>query len=99
MQLGIIFLLETACNNMLLPGQIENIVILMDFKGYGVTDFPIVPLKTIIGCINDNYKGRLYRFYGVSIPSAFSLIWAVIKPFLSDTTVKKVSFIKQAIPD
>lgn len=39
---GVSFFLEVVVNNMLLPGQVENWVIIMDFNFMGLLSFPVL---------------------------------------------------------
>ena len=58
------YLLEYVVNYILIPGQIENWVTIIDFKGVGISD--ISEFKEILGTLS-KFRGRVFRNYMVNI--------------------------------
>jgi hypothetical protein len=42
------FFFDHIVNNMLVPGHVENWIVVLDFKGLGVTDLPVNDLKGFV---------------------------------------------------
>jgi len=86
-------------DNLLLPGQVENWIFITDLKGLGITSIPFDPIKKLLGFLQHNYRGRLYRMYIVNAPGSVYLPWQMVKKFLQEATVKKIQFSKQQCPE
>lgn len=85
--------------NLLLPGQVENWIFITDLKGMGISSIPFDPIKKLLGFLQHNYRGRLYRMYIVNAPSSVYVPWQMAKKFLQEATVKKIQFYKQQVPE
>ena len=86
------FLLEYTINNMLLPGQVENWVTLIDLGRKGLGNLPISSLKQVLNVLQTNFRCRLGLNFIVNPPTSIRVLWSCIKPFLDETTVEKVKF-------
>ena len=91
---GVTFFLEVIISNMLLPGQIENWVIILDFNNMGLFTFPVMSFKKMIGFLQSNYRARMYKLYAVNTPNSIWVPWKAVQVFLEENTVSKVSFSK-----
>lgn len=92
------FYFEYILENFLLPGQIENWVVIMDLYNMGLWSLPINNLKTIMGYLSNNYRSRLYKCYIVNTPGTISIPWNIVKGFLEQNTIDKISFYDTSIP-
>lgn len=90
----LIFMMESAVS--LTPQGVENIDVLVDFKGYkepGIVNDKAPPISISKMCLNvmqDHYPERLARCVLINIPW---FIWAFVKimyPFLDPNTKEKV---------
>jgi hypothetical protein len=75
---------------MMLPGQIENWVVLTDLGKNGLGNLSISSLKQVLGMLQSNYKCRLATNYIVNPPKTVWVMWSCIKPFLDDVTIDKI---------
>ncbi|EGR31019.1 cral trio domain protein [Ichthyophthirius multifiliis] len=91
---AITYFLDVIMENMFLPGQIENWVIICDLNNLGITNLPMNSFKKIIQYLMNNYKSRLHRLYVVNCAGLISIPWAMIKPLLDENTIEKVSIEK-----
>ena len=74
----------------MLPGQIENWVVLTDLGKNGLGNLSISSLKQVLGMLQSNYKCRLATNYIVNPPKTVWVMWSCIKPFLDDVTIDKI---------
>lgn len=81
---------EFMINNMFLPGQIENWVVIVNMAGQGLTDVPMSEIKGMAGILGSNYKSRMGRTWVINSSFAVSLIWKIIKKFIDAETAEKV---------
>ena len=77
------------------PGHVENIVIIIDLTGVGISHGQ--QIKTLSQKFKDtigaNYKGVIRALYLLNSPRAFSLIWNSIKYFFDENSVRKISIV------
>jgi hypothetical protein len=52
-----------------------------------------------MGYLSNNYRSRMYRCYVVRCPKTITFSWAVIKGFLEEVTVRKISFYSTQVPE
>ena len=55
---------------------------------------PKSTLQQVMGYLSSNYRSRLFKCYVVNCPSTIMISWSIVKAFLEDVTVQKVSFEK-----
>jgi len=96
---GLTYLFEIIIGSMMIPGQIENWIFIMDLKGMGVTSLPVNAMKKVLGFLQHNYRGRLKSLYVVNTPGSIYIPWQMIKGFLEEHTVRKIQFFKKDIPE
>ena len=79
---------------MLLPGQIENWVVLTDLGKNGLKNLSISSLKQVLGILQANYRCRLGVNYIINPPKSVWVLWSCIKPFLDEVTIDKIKISK-----
>jgi CRAL/TRIO domain len=84
------FLLEYILENMLLPGQVENWIVLIDLAKKSLGNLSVSSLKQVLEILQSNYRCRLGVSYIVNPPKSIWMLWSCIKPFLDDTTIEKI---------
>jgi hypothetical protein len=94
-ELSIIYLLQYVMDYCLIPGQIENWVVILDLKDIYVTSIPIELQKIITNMLN-NYPCRLFIMYIINISGNLDFLWGTIKPLLSNTTQRKIKLLKSS---
>jgi hypothetical protein len=84
-------MLEWALQNLMVPGKVESLVVVVDMTGIGTIDIPVSSLKTIGQMLQNNYRARLYKLYVLNTPMLVKALWIAIKGFLEEFTVAKVN--------
>ena len=64
------FLLEFAIQKLMIPGQIENWIVITDLNNQGLTNLPLAELKRIIKTLQDNFRCRMIVNYVVNAPTS-----------------------------
>ncbi|KAL6984194.1 hypothetical protein U1Q18_017571 [Sarracenia purpurea var. burkii] len=86
-----VYCMENAVMN--LPQNQEEMVWLIDFNGYNLSNFSVKSTRETARVLQEHYPERL----GVAIlynpPKFFEPFWTVVKPFLEAKTANKVKFV------
>jgi len=90
------YFLEYMIQHLLLPGQVERWVIVLDLKGMGLTSLPFGMLKTVLGFLQNNFRSRLFKMYIMNSPTSLYFSWKMIKGLLEETTTQKINFSKES---
>lgn len=73
----------------------DQLVFLVDFTGFSITQVPSMDLsKEVVGILNDHYTDILAKAYMVDAPSYFDAVWKFVKMMLHPLTASKVEFIQ-----
>mmetsp|Transcript_35566 Transcript_35566/g.32050 ORF Transcript_35566/g.32050 Transcript_35566/m.32050 type:complete len:292 (+) Transcript_35566:118-993(+) len=94
---SITYFLTYVIENLLLPGQVENWVIIQDMGKMGITELPLKMLKTVMDFLQNNFRARLYKMYAVNAPSTIYWGFKLVKPLLEETTANKIHFTKEGV--
>lgn len=87
-------MLEFALSNLMSPGKVESLIVVVDMTGVGTINIPVSALKTIGQMLQNNYRARLYKLYCLNTPLIVKGLWTVVKTFLEDFTVAKVNVLR-----
>ncbi|KAL8436549.1 hypothetical protein ACSSS7_001627 [Eimeria intestinalis] len=72
----------------------DQLVFLVDFTGFSITQVPSMDLsKEVVGILNDHYTDILAKAYMLDAPSYFDAVWKFVKVMLHPLTASKVEFI------
>lgn len=72
----------------------DQLVFLVDFSGFSITQVPSMDLsKEVVGILNDHYTDILAKAYMLDAPSYFDAVWKFVKVMLHPLTASKVEFI------
>ena len=74
----------------MIPGRVENWFVIADCKDMGVTEVPKNKLQKMVSTMQSNFRGRLFRLYGVNVPFFFRAIWTLAKQMCDKYTQKKM---------
>lgn len=73
----------------------DQLVFLVDFTGFSITQVPSMDLsKEVVGILNDHYTDILAKAYMLDAPSYFDTVWKFVKVMLHPLTASKVEFIQ-----
>lgn len=73
----------------------DQLVFLVDFTGFSITQVPSMDLsKEVVGILNDHYTDILAKAYMLDAPSYFDAVWKFVKVMLHPLTASKVEFIQ-----
>jgi|JI6StandDraft_1071083.scaffolds.fasta_scaffold270999_1 hypothetical protein len=90
------YFFEYVLRNMLIPGQVENWVVILDAAQVGL--FSLVgSMKKSFTFLSDTYRSRMFVCYVVRIPSSISFLWGIVKRFLEEETVRKINFFDESV--
>jgi len=95
----IAFFLDYVIENMLLPGKVENWVVITDFEKSGLSDLGFGPIKQVMGVLTDYYRCRLGCNYVVNPSKTVYYIWSMVKRFLDEVLIEKVKILNKGVPD
>ena len=82
-----IYLINYILKYLLIPGQIENWVAIIDFEGAGVSD--VSDFKKIISILN-SYRGRVFRNYFINISGFLKIAVKAAINIFGKSSAKKV---------
>jgi len=74
---------------MLIPGQIENWIMLVNMDGTSILSLPD-GIKKVINALSEYFIARLYRCYILGLNIVLRAIYKIICHFVEKTTVEKV---------
>lgn len=92
----IAFFLEYIKDNMLLPGRVENWVLITDMGHQGLGPSSLSKLKEVMKVLTDNYRCRLGVNYILNPPKTVYFIWSCIKPFMDEVLIEKMKIINNS---
>ena len=92
------FLLEFAIQKLMIPGQIENWIVITDLNSKGLTKLPLNDMKKVIKTLQDNFRCRMSVNYVVNAPTSLRFMWGMIKNFIEEHTIKKIKILKESEP-
>ena len=64
---------------MMVKGHVENWLFVLDLNNVGITQLPINQLKGILGALNRNFRGRMFRNIIINVPMVLMGTWGIIK--------------------
>jgi hypothetical protein len=90
----VIYFIEYIINNLLIPGQVENWIILTNVNGVSIFSIP-KDMKNMMGVLSSNYRCRLFINYILGMGSVLNFLWNIIKNFIDEVSLKKIKFLKK----
>lgn len=77
--------------NVLIPGQVENWISIIDCGYTGLTSF-VTSVRKPMSMLSDKFRSRMLACYVVQIPMSLSFFWGIVKTFLEEETIRKFNF-------
>ncbi len=90
--------MEHTLHYLMLPGQIENWVVIVDLDKLSISDLPRKVMKRLIQCFQDSYKSRLARMVMVNATTWTKILWGIISAFVDPQTNVKIKLHKSKNP-
>ena len=88
------FLFQFIVNNMFIPGQIENWIMIINFNGCSPLNLPNV-VKKMIKTLSENFLSRLYKCYVYGMSFFINLMFKLVCNFLEEVTIQKINIIDE----
>eukprot|EP01022_Parablepharisma_sp_SALTPOND_P013158 TRINITY_DN1739_c0_g1_i1.p1 TRINITY_DN1739_c0_g1~~TRINITY_DN1739_c0_g1_i1.p1 ORF type:complete len:278 (-),score=33.05 TRINITY_DN1739_c0_g1_i1:204-1037(-) len=92
--------MEHIQHYMFVPGKLENLTIIMDIEGTGITELPISvrfwltnqqEIKAMITYMQSHYKCRLCKLFALNVSTFSYFMWGVVKMFLDPPSRGKIN--------
>ncbi|PSS17410.1 Random slug protein [Actinidia chinensis var. chinensis] len=87
----LVYCMENAIMN--LPQSKEEMVWLIDFNGYNLSNFSVKLTRETAHVLQEHYPERLGIAILYNPPTFFEPFWTLVKPFLEPKTANKVKFV------
>jgi hypothetical protein len=92
---AIMYLLDYAIEYLMIPGKIENWVVLFDLGKINIFNFPS-EIKKFIVKLNENYQCRLKVLYLINSKSFITLLSKAVKRVIDKNTCKKIKILESS---
>ena len=86
------FLCQFIINNMIIPGQFESWIFIINLKGVSIISLP-EPVKKMIPALSDYFLSRLYKNYIMGLNFFSKLLYKIATAFLEEETIRKVNIL------
>ena len=83
-----IFICQYMSNYMLIPGQIENWIMVINLEKTSLFSFP-EPMRKVIKSLSDYFIARLYKSYILGMNAFLRIVFKIMCGFLEEVTVLK----------
>lgn len=87
----LIFCMEYFLRYMVVPGRIENLSVIVDLAGLGMSQVPIAALQEVYKVMSHHYIGRVYKFYVCNVSAFLSTMAGMVKSILTDRQKQKLN--------
>ena len=84
-----IFICQYMVNYMMIPGQIENWIMIVNMDGTSILSIP-ESVKKLMKALSNYFIARLFRCYILGLNAFLRIIYKIICNFVEKTTVEKV---------
>ena len=88
------FLFQYIVNNMLIPGQIENWIMILNFEGTSPLSLPDT-VKQLIKTLSENFLARLYKCFVFGMSFLINFLYKIICNFLEEVTIQKITVLEK----
>ena len=89
---AVYFLCQFLVNNMLIPGQFESWVFIINLSGVSIISLP-EPIKKMVPVLSNFFVARLYKNYIMGLNFLTRIIFKLVCAFLDDVTVSKINIL------
>jgi hypothetical protein len=89
----LVFCTEYFIRYMVVPGKVENLNVIFDLKGLGISQVPVHALSEVYGIMSNHYIGRVFRFYVANVPFSLRALSSVAMAMMTDRQKQKLTFL------
>jgi hypothetical protein len=82
----------------MVPGKVENWVVIIDLKDISITGIPAKALQKMITCFQNNYKARLGKMFVLNASFFIRTVWLMVEAFMDSVTKSKIRLFGEAAP-
>mmetsp|Transcript_38528 Transcript_38528/g.116493 ORF Transcript_38528/g.116493 Transcript_38528/m.116493 type:complete len:359 (-) Transcript_38528:5-1081(-) len=87
----LIFCMEYFARYMVVPGRVENLNVIVDLQGLGISQVPIGALAEVYSVLSHHYIGRVHKFYACNVSYLLNTIAGLAKGLLTDRQKQKLN--------
>lgn len=80
----------TIQKHLMVECKCENSIFIADLEGLSVLNFANPLMAQIVRKILQIGRGRCRSFFVLNVPTAFSVLWSMVQPFLDESMKAKV---------
>eukprot|EP00928_Gymnodinium_smaydae_P057844 TRINITY_DN4106_c0_g5_i1.p1 TRINITY_DN4106_c0_g5~~TRINITY_DN4106_c0_g5_i1.p1 ORF type:complete len:499 (+),score=83.05 TRINITY_DN4106_c0_g5_i1:100-1497(+) len=92
----LIFCIEYFIRYMVVPGRVENLNVIVDLQGLGISQVPVGAISEIGKLMSSHYLGRVFKFYIVNLSYILSSLAGIAKSLMTDRQRQKLFFLDKA---
>lgn len=85
------FFCDFVVKKLLIPGKVENWIMLIDLNDVGMTSLPVKKVQAIVGMTQKHFGGRLFRQFCVNMGFMMRKSSSIFLNFVDDITQQKIS--------
>lgn len=85
------FFCQFVVKKLLVPGLVENWIMIIDLNDVGMTSLPVKKVQAIVGMTQKHFGGRLFRQFCVNMGFMMRKSSSVFLNFVDDITQQKIS--------
>jgi len=89
----LVFCTEYFLRYMVVPGKVENLNVIFDLKGLGISQVPVHALAEVYGVMSHHYIGRVFRFYVANMPFTLRALSGVAMAMMTDRQRQKLTIL------
>lgn len=92
----LVFCMEYFQRYMVVPGRVENLSVVADLSGLGVSQVPVSALAEVHSVMTHHYLGRVHKFYICNMSWMLGSIAGMVKAVLTERQRQKLNFLSSA---
>ena len=79
---------------MLIPGQVENWISIIDFSKLAASSFPTKAMKPCMSVLQNNYRAQSYHIYSLNVTLGIRFLYGLAAPFMEKNVKRKLTLYK-----
>lgn len=74
----------------MLPGHVENWILVVDMKEVGITELPVSKLKGFLKAMQQRFRGRMYRVLAINSHWLLRAFWNMVISWMDAFIQQKI---------